>query len=227
VHHFERPVSIGTLADIGISISRQSALTPLEGEQLSQLKARLALTNRLPAFVGNAQPGGVGFRGVSTSTWRTISCATERRFIHEGQLRSYLIDYLLDEIKDPRTSRLEECDCYRAITATGRADYMMTLGGQWVPVEAKLNIQAERDLPGQLARYLQIDFFIPTRGQRRGERVPTSRADQCLVIDQFGLYVARDGAFVHCALDRPLLTRAELARLSGAEVRSRLIPLLH
>ncbi len=226
VHHFKHPLSMTVLSEIGIAISRQSALTPLEGQQLTRLKERLASTNQLPACVADALPGGAGFRDVSKATWRTISCAPDQRFVHEGQLRSYLINYLLDEIKDARTLQLEECACYRGTINTGRADYFITLGGRLVPVEAKLNIFAERDLPSQLAQYTQLDWFQPTLGKRRDTRFQTQRATLCLVIDQSGLYVTRAGSFVACDADHPLLTRTQLGQLTGAEVRDRLLPLL-
>lgn len=226
VHHLERTVSLDQLAAIGISINRQGAVTPLEGEQLSRLKELLGKVGRLPAYVANALPGGTGFRGVNASTWRAISCALEQRFIHEGQVRTYLIDYLLDELKDHRTSILEECDCFRQTTYTGRADYFISLGGQWLPVEAKLNIQTERDVMAQLAQYSRISSFTPTRGPRRGVSFPTKRNDVCLVIDQLGLYITRAGAWVECSQTSPFLSRSALGQLSGEATRARLLSVL-
>jgi hypothetical protein len=226
VVHLEQRVPIGDLAAIGITINRQSALTPLEGAQFSRLKELLAQQQSLPAILANALPGGKGFRDVSASTWRAISCAPDQRFVHEGQVRSYLIDYLLDETKDPQTALLEECDCYCGATATGRADYFVSINGRWVPVEAKLNIEAERALPGQLTQYTRIDSFMPTLGKRRNEKIATVPDDVCLVVDQLGLYLTRAGLFMECTPRRPFLSRVELERLSGAEVRARLLPLL-
>ncbi len=223
VDHLTPGMTLDQLAAIGISISRQSALTSIEGEQFTHLKAFLQQSGSIPAYLANAFPGGTGFRDVDVATWRAISCAPEQRFIHEGQVRSYLIDYLLDAVKDPRTPRLEECDCRRGGMSTGRADYFITLAGRWVPVEAKLNLQAERDLPAQLAQYTHIDAFTPTRGARRGTPIPTTPSDVCLVIDQAGLYTTRNGRFSGCSADAPLIARRALPDLSNTAVRQRVL----
>lgn len=223
VDHLKPGITLDQLAAIGISISRQSALTSIDGEQFTHLKALLQQSGSTPAYLANASPGGTGFRDVNASSWRTISCAPEQRFIHEGQVRSYLIDYLLDAVKDPRTPRLEECDCRRGSVATGRADYFISLAGQWVPVEAKLNLQTERDLPAQLAQYTHIDAFTPRHGARRGTSITTTPSDLCLVIDQAGLYTTRNGRFSSCSAEVPLIARTALPNLSNTAVRQRIL----
>lgn len=226
MHHLNPGLRLADITDLGISISRQSALTAIEGEALLRLKAALQRTGAIPAFLAHALPGGGGFRGVNAATWRSIACAPEQRFIHEAQVRGYLIDYLLDTLKDPRTPRLEECTCIRRGASTGRVDYFIMLAGRWVPVEGKLNLQAERNLPAQLAQYTDIDSFTPTRGARRGTRYPTTHDDRCLVIDQQGMYATRNKRFVACAADAPLIARIALPALSTAAVRQRVVEAL-
>lgn len=227
---FKRPLPVAQFPT-SLTIKRGVALTPLEGQSFIELKARLAEDNRLPAFLEVARPGGIDFPHVTADSWRRVSCAEDKRFSSETDVRSYLIDHLLDEIKDPGTPRLHECDCFHGNgeKRSGIADYFMQLGGRWLPVEAKLNIYAERDILDQVQRYINLLSFY---GPRR-QRYDVPKQPYCLVIDQAGLYLCSGNAFVgndgrlsSPLPDEPLISRAELARLSGAEVRKRLLSLI-
>lgn len=227
---FKQPLPLAQFPT-SLSIKRGVALTPVEGQSFIELKARLARDNRLPAFLEAARPGGIDFPHVTADSWRRISCAEDKRFSNESEVRSYLIDYLLDEIKDPGSPRLHECDCFHneGETLSGIADYFIQLGGRWLPVEAKLNIHAERDILDQVQRYINLAYFYGPRRQRHD--VPNQ--SDCLVIDQAGLYlcsgnrfVGNDGSPSPALPDKPLISRTELARLPGGEVRKRLLALI-
>lgn len=227
---FRQPLSAEQFPP-SLTIKRGVALTPVEGQTFDTLKARLAEDNRLPAFLESARPGGSDFANFTPERWRQVSCAEDRRFSNETEVRSYLIDYLLDEIKDADTPRLEECECFRRDGAprSGVADYFIQLGGRWLPVEAKLNIYAERDILDQVQRYVNLAYFYRPRRQRQD--VP--RQQHCLVVDQAGLYLCAGNAFVgeggrlsSTLPDEPLIARTDLAHLSGVAVRERLLALI-
>ncbi len=185
----------------------------------------LAAHNPLPAFLQDAVPGAVGFRDVTRENWPAVSTRPNRVFLDEGQLRAYLLDYLLAEVKDPRTAMMEECECFRDGVPTGVADYFIRVHGQWLPVEAKLNVHAERDLAGQVRKYVHVDTFRPRRGPARGRMFTTERSRTCLVADQAGVYILVDGAYVGCSADRPVWPRAALNHATGALIRARLAAL--
>jgi hypothetical protein len=65
----------------------------------------------LPDCLKRARIGGESFRDVTQENWLSISCSSDARFINEAQLRAYLLDYLLEKLKDPRTPLLRECRC--------------------------------------------------------------------------------------------------------------------
>lgn len=212
-----------------VTIKRGVALTPVEGQHFDTLKDLLKQQQRLPPFFEAARPGGTDFGGTTAETWRHIACAEDKRFSDEAQVRAYLIDYLLDEIKDPATPRYEECPCFRGGERIGIADYFVQLGGQWMPVEAKLNIYAERDLPAQLRRYTGLDAFQSTGRKRH----PGPQHPYCLIIDQAGIYIAAEGVFVTAPgrrtdtlPARPLIARDELPDLPGSAIRARLLSCL-
>ena len=135
------------------------------------LKCQLSERNPLPEFLKRARIGGESFRDVTQENWPSISCSPEARFVNEAQLRAYLLDFLLEELKDPRTPLLRECRSFRGGAETGIADYFVRVDGRWIPVEAKLSVLAssETRLLEQVNRYVAIDSFSPTVGARVGE----------------------------------------------------------
>jgi len=124
---FEKPVSSDEFKPF-LRIG-QNTITPIYGSQFSELKQLLSRQNRIPAVLQNAVPGDLSFRDVNKNNWVEISCRPEARFINEAQLRAYLLDYLLHEIKDTRSPVYAECSCYRNDARTGIADYFIRLNG--------------------------------------------------------------------------------------------------
>ena len=224
VHIFDKPLRSECF--IGIVEIGQNTTTPLYGSQFGQLKERLEIANSLPPILKTAEATSAGFHDVNSDNWVDISCKKETRFVDEAQLRAYLLDYLLDEIKDTRTPVYPECDCYRNGQRTGIADYFMRLNNKWVPVEAKLNVLVENDLSLQIAKYLHCDAFAPTRGVSRGHMFALAGSTLCLVMDQMGIYLVGDDGFVDCRADSPIFRREDLNRSTIQEVRRRIITLL-
>jgi hypothetical protein len=223
---FEHPLSHQVFRNV-ITLSPGGTLTPIYGRQFTALKKLLAQENELPEFLQQAVPGTTGFSAVKKNNWMTISCAPTLRFIDESQLRVYLLDYFLAELKDKGTPLLEECNCYRGGTRTGVSDYFVSLHGIWLPVEAKLNLATERDLKGQVNKYVHLDSFTPTKGRHQGECFEPQDIPFCLVIDQQGIFLMSDGTYVGCEPAKPIWCREELGtRGIIQKIRSHLADLL-
>lgn len=206
-----------------VAISRQSALTPLCGRDFDAVMTALAAKNHLPKSFRTLRGGQLGFRNVQPDSWRTIACADHARFIHEAQIRAYLIDYLLNEVRDARSVVLQECRCNRGRTSTGIADYFVRIGGVWVPVEAKLNAASEPDLLHQVQKYTDSDSIVPLRGARVGQRVPIDPPMVCFVIDQTGLHLYKSGQNrVRRVLDRVQIGSTSAKKLK--DIIAALIP---
>lgn len=208
VYVFENPLHTNDFAEhfqIG-----QSTVTPLYKRNFDAIKMLLGRNNRLPAYLAEVELGELAFRDITGENWRQIATGPEARFLNEAQLREYLIDFLLDEVRDPRTPLLEECETWRNGVMTGRADYFVLIDGTWIPVEAKLNIHSERDLHGQVSNYLNVDRFIPTVRQRRGEEFRTSPTSVCIIIDQAGVYISCEAGFIGCDYGTPLIQRTSI-----------------
>lgn len=205
-----------------ITISPGGANTPLHGQDFERVKELLAEKNHLPDYLVNARPGGLSFRNVSAKNWMTFSCSPEARFIDESQLRAYLLDYLLEELKDGRTNVYVECRCGLDKRHRSVADYFARIHGRWVPVEAKLSVLAERDLPGQVSKYVGVPEFSPTRGVGAGKLIDGPVAPICIAADAAGLYLLNTRGFLGCGPDQPLLRRTEINAASLSAFRERL-----
>jgi hypothetical protein len=94
-----------------------------------------------------------------------------------------------------------------------------------VPVAAKLNVLTERDLVSQVRKYIGASRASVVR---RGRKIVLRRevSERCVVIDQAGMYVVGAEGYVECSAKRPLIRRPELARLSGSQIRQRLMRVL-
>jgi hypothetical protein len=190
-------------------------ITPLEAPAFNRLRGILSETNELPRYVADAEVASEGFRDVSASTWRRIACLSGGRFRDEAQVRSYVIDFLLRELRDPRTIVHAECRCSSdGVTNSGPpvADYFVSISGAWVPVEAKLNVGAERDIVSQVSRYLAADSFTPTRGHSKAQiRRASARCPIALVIDAAGAYTVSASGFVDGRVGEPAIPLDEFA----------------
>jgi len=208
--------------DSVITLSTGGTLTPIHGRTLTALKCLLRQGNVLPPFLRDARPGALGFRNVSQRNWPRVVAAASTVFLDESQLRAYLLDFLLADVKDRGTCLHEECRCSLRGVGTGRCDYFIRVHGRWIPVEAKLNVLAERDLPAQMRKYLRIDGFNPQRGPEPGQWVPGKPIDLALVADSAGVYILRRGTYVDSPDGRPLWPRRTLSHRTGADIRARL-----
>lgn len=222
IHIFANPLPAAEFAEV-VKIG-QGAVTPLHGKQFDDIKRLLAKQNELPGFLENARIGGLTFRDVNQTNWPSISCDENIRFIDEAQIRAYLLDFLLNEVKDKGTPLLEECDCYleQQRKKPDIADYFITIDGRWVPVEAKLNILAERDVLAQVAKYVDIYYFKPTRGKHRGKRFDANNSRVGMIADQSGLYIVSDNEFSDCRPGNPVWRRQDLNHALVPAIRERI-----
>lgn len=218
---FYNPLSYEEFTEY-ITINK-GTITLIYGRQFEGIRNLLSSQNMLPNFLKNAQLRDRYLRDVNKVNWFLISCHPSTRFIYEAQIRAYLIDYLLNEIKDKGTPLLEECECYRGGERTGKVDYSIKLNGQWIPVEAKLNILAEKDILSQIAKYTRIDSFKPTVGQHRGKVFEPTKSPICIIVDQSGIYIVSDNNFFKCSPGNPIWKREQLNPSTALTIRDKMI----
>jgi len=219
---FSNPVfNFGDIIRIG-----QNTTTPVFGQEFEKLKERIALHNQLPEILIRTKPGNLSFRNVDGMNWPDICCKRETKFVDEAQIRAYLIDHILNEIRDNRSPLLLECDCFRDGLRTGIADYFIRVLGHWIPVEAKLNVLVEENLSDQIEKYNHIQSFQSTKGGYKGQVFNTIDSGICLIIDQSGIFFTRDGNFIDCDLHNPNYRREDINHSSIPNIRESIIALL-
>jgi len=204
----------------------QNTTTPVFGREFEKLKERTALHNQLPEILIRTKPGDLSFRNVDVINWPDICCKIETKFVDEAQIRAYLIDHILNEVKDNRSPLLLECDCFRDRLRTGIADYFIRVSGQWIPVEAKLNVLVEENLSGQIEKYNHIQSFQSTKGIYKGQLFNTTDSGFCLIIDQSGVFFTKDGKFIDCDPQSPNYKREDINHSSITNIRESIIALL-
>ena len=203
----------------------QNTVTPLYGNEFAGIKSLLAEKNDLPSYLRDALPNNKGFQTIDSDNWRSVACSPEARFRDETQIRTYFLDYLLSELKDRNSPLLEECECYRDGHTTGVADYFIRVGGHWIPIEAKLNVQTVPNILGQTTKYVNVEAIKTTKGANKDKSQQIERIRLCLVADQGGIYVVRNDQFYECSVNTPFLTRVQLADISIDGLRSQLVKL--
>ena len=201
---FDQPIFDTQFGDY-LALSTGGTTTPLYSDAFEGLVRDVSRSNEVPKWLERAKLGDRTFRDVTAKNWATFARDTSLRFVVESQLRAFLIDHLLGELKDPRIPILRECRCDDG----GIADYFVRIGGVWTAVEAKLRVAVEKDLPGQVRRYLNTSRIVPTLGVNSGESRPVSPAALAIVVDSDGLYLLNRKGFVACDALRPLLHRRD------------------
>ena len=214
VHIFDKPLDAKDFSTF-LLISRQASITYIVREQFNNLRQLLSEYNCLPEYLAYAEFSEIGLKNITKNNWISIACSKNTRFALEIQMRTYFLDYFLNELKDKGSALLEECNCIRKVDSknnirTGFSDYFIRLNNRWIPVEAKLNIRAERNLFSQIKKYIHINSFIPTKGTCIGKEFLHHDNPFCIVIDQFGIYLTYEDKFYECNEDKPLLKRIDI-----------------
>jgi hypothetical protein len=216
---FDSPSPQQSFADC-VKIGR-STITPLFGREFTGIKRLLARDNALPDYLRKAAFRSNALKNVNARNWANISCSSDAKFRHEAQLRAYWLDYFLKALKDKGTSLLEECECFRGAKSTGRADYFVKIHGRWLPVEAKLKIVDERSALRQVAKYTNVDAFVPKKGIHRNKVFKVNATPVCLLIDQSGIYfVSSKNEFIECDHKKPFRRREALNSEGADEIRN-------
>jgi hypothetical protein len=204
----------------------QNTTTPVFGQEFEKLKERAAAHNQLPDILVQTESGSLSFRNVDSMNWPDVCCNREAKFVDEAQIRAYLIDYLLSEVKDDRSPLLPECDCFRDGLRTGTVDYFISVSDRWVPVEAKLNVLVEENVSSQIEKYAHIQSFQPTKGAHKGHLFKIGDLSMVLVVDQSGIYFTEEGRFVDCDAQNPKFRREDINHQSMSEIRESIISFL-
>lgn len=206
----EHPISYDILKNYVIVNARSVYTIP--GKSAQGLLETINATNKLPRVIKSMKFGETRYGHLNKKNWLKligtthIDISSDYTTSPEGTLRYHFFDYLIDFIKDNGTNFYTESTTYRDNTKAGRADYMVSIHGHWIPFEAKVNINTERNLPQQIEKYTYIDSFVT---EEEGV-INSTRHGICLLGDQYGIYLTENSRFINCSPGNPLWPRTSI-----------------
>lgn len=181
----EHPIDIAEFSNF-IFVSRQTAITPVVGNDFDRLKALIMTKNEVPDYFRESQAIPLPLQSINEENWLDVTREYRRRFELEIQFRKFYVDYFLRVLGDQKKF-FAECRCHRTGVQTGFADNAIKLGGKWCFVEVKLNVHAEQHLHDQLKKYCYVEQA--TLHEERMLEQPRIWQKKVLVIDTTDFYV--------------------------------------
>lgn len=169
-----------------VKLAQQRTITPVFGKDYDNLKNLILQKNDPIQYLKNSKAVPVPLKDISPKNWLSMSYDYRRRFYLEMQFRKFYVDYFLKTLGDKRKI-YSECTCYKNKKRSGYADNFIFINEKYMPVEIKLNIQAEKDLKLQLEKYCGIDFAKLDKNTEIDSRY--LYRDKVLLMDVNGLYI--------------------------------------
>lgn len=183
IYQLECPIDISEFRDF-LTISRVGTITPVMGSTFRQLKALIMRHNEVPAYIAKSDATPMPLMEINEQNWIEVNNIYRHSYFLEHQFRVYYVDYFLRLLGDMKTFYSESV-CVSDLSDNSRVDNVIKFFGKYLCVEVKLNVQGERDLPGQCRKYCHlksIELRQPTKGS-------TCYTDHVLIIDMNGLYL--------------------------------------
>lgn len=158
IYVLQNPIDISEFSDF-IFVSRQSAITPVVGNDFERLKDLIASRNEIPEYLQESAAIPIPLQKINAENWLEVTKHYRRLFQLEIQFRRFYVDYFLKALGDQKKF-YAECQCYKNGKRTGFADNAIKIGGKWCFVEVKLNVNTEQHLSTQLQKYSQVEGMI-------------------------------------------------------------------
>lgn len=184
----EHPLHISKFRD-AVFITRGGTITPVFGREFDVVRDRILAKNQVPSFFTDCSTKPLPLREITSENWMKIAGQFRRSFILEQEFRACYVDYLLQGISDNgilyRECRIRKIG--KDSTKKGFVDNVILFNGRYLPVEVKLNINAEKNLPAQCEQYCHVnDLFLS-----EDTSVPPRKlhCGNVLIIDTDGIYL--------------------------------------
>ena len=179
----EKPIDISEFNDF-IYVSRQSAITGVFGKEYDDLKEIIIGKNLTSEYFTESISTPLPIKDINNQNWINISAEYRRCFFLESQFRTYYVDYLLEILTDKKVYK--ECICRTKNTPDCYVDNVIFVENRPALVEVKLNINNEKDLPGQMDKYCNCEsIIIGGKEYARNERI----TEKAVVIDTNAIYL--------------------------------------
>lgn len=227
-HFFENPLPLDFLKTLPIVINGPTVYS-LVGDKSKRIVDELRKSNTLPDWLESMTFGDTLYSHITKDNWLntlpTTSIVIDSTVTSspEQLLRFHFFNHLVKSIADHKSTIIEESAHWRNGKLSGYSDYLFQVNGTWVPFEAKVNVNSERNILEQVKKYTESDTFnMSLKDVDKPVRVamPTHRI--CLLGDQHGIYLTVNSQFIDCAADRPLWPRTSLSTAMLKDMRQRI-----
>ena len=187
----QKPIDISEFNDF-LFISRVGSITPVYGTEFEKLKTLILKKNNMAAeYFIDSIAAPVPLAKMDETNWITVANEYRRSFILEQQFRSFYVDRFLTIFGDQKTI-YRECRVKKQGIPDSFVDNIILFNGKYLPVEVKLNISNEIDLPGQVKKYCNDDIRYRDNGAAKAIDNRKSYMNQILIIDTEAIYLYDD-----------------------------------
>lgn len=191
IHVLDNPIEISEFNDF-LFISRCGSITPVYGTEFEKLKALiLSKNNEAEDYFVDSMAAPVPLAKITEENWLSVTNEYRRSFLLEQQFRSFYVDRFLAVLGDRKTA-YRECRCKKEGIPDSFVDNIILFNGKYLPIEVKLNIKGEVDLPGQVKKYCNADVRYTDHGAEKAIDNAKSYQNHVLIIDTENVYLYDD-----------------------------------
>lgn len=229
-HVFEYPLSYDFMVAHG-QATHGSTVLSIPGPVQEAYRHELQKKNKnLPAWYTNMQFGGSKIPYINQKNWLlevpkidNFELSPTDTSNPEFKVCYYFVRHLVEALQDPKLpdqlQYLEQVSSMRNGQSTGKPDYLLRIHDTWVPLEAKVAVNTEQNILGQVSQYIKLNAFRYRDGKNL-VNVPMRPHGVCLLADQYGIYMTHNGEFIECTPYQPRWDRRELKRADILDIRN-------
>lgn len=187
----EKPLGIEEFRSF-ITVARQSSITPIVGNDFERLRELIISKNDIvPDYLRDAVAASETLSKIDRSNWLEKSSKYRSCFFLEIQFRKYFVDYFLSSLGDRKTI-MREARVQKNGMNDSFVDNIILFRGKYLPVEVKININAEANIVHQLEKYCECDVIYRDSGVNKKIEQGNIYRDHVLVIDTTAVYLYDD-----------------------------------
>ena len=187
----EKPISVDEISDI-VTIAYQTAITPIYGKEFETLLNLVKASVELPQIYNNLNAVPEELSVHENQDWLSLVNKHKLHFHHETEFRTLFVDSFLGSLST-KPEIYRECACYKSSkTKPSYVDNVIWIGNRLLPVEIKLNIQAEKDLKGQVKKYCNLTHLYLEANTEKNNRAKDTYRGYVLIIDTNGIYLYKN-----------------------------------